>query len=124
MPSNNEIKEVIRDFVSFDIEKNFYQKEDKEELVRKFKQIIFEDDVTVRKFLKSFFDSTKKLADQYSLIAKEGETTEEELDDKEENEQGEPTEEMGDEVPTAETDEKKEESYRIYRTVASNILYD
>ena len=50
--ASEEIKKVIRDFVKFNIENDYYQKEDKEDLVVSFKKILFEDDVVVRKFIK------------------------------------------------------------------------
>jgi hypothetical protein len=55
--ANEEIKEVIKNFVDFDIENNYYQKEQKEEMLRNFKKIVYEDDVTIRQFLKAFFKS-------------------------------------------------------------------
>jgi len=123
-----DIKEVIRDFVNFDIENNYYQKEDKEELVRQFKQILYEDDVTVRQFLKSFFESTKNLAEQYSLIAGEGEVVEEPIEEPEEPEELEDAEEPEDEEPEDATEEIEttEESIHTnkYVKTAANILYE
>jgi len=113
--SNESIKEVIRDFVGFDIENDYYQKEKKEELVRQFKQIVYEDDATVRQFLKSFFNSTKSLAEQYSLIEGEGEAIEE------------PNEMSVEEPPEEpeEAEETAEESVKnFYRSTASNLLYE
>lgn len=110
MSTKEEVKDVIRDFVNFDIEKNYYQKADKEEIVANFKEILFADDTTVRQFLKSLFEDAKKLADKYSLIAKEGEATEE------------PTNEPNNEQTPPE--ETVPESYRVYRKLASNMLYE
>jgi hypothetical protein len=118
---NQEIKDVIRDFISFDIENNYYQKEDKEELVRNFKKIVYEDDTTVRQFLKAFFESTKKLANEYSLVAGEGEVEEEPVENEE------PEEDVGEEQPEEEVqDEIPEvpESTNIYRSTAARILYE
>lgn len=110
MPTSQDIKDTIRDFVNFDIEKNYYQKEDKEELVRQFKKILYEDDITVRKFLKSFFEETKKLAEEYSLIAKEENIEEIPVD-----------EPLEDNFQNTE-EEKTQESFFV--KVASNILYE
>ena len=120
--ASKEIKDIIRDFVNFDVEKNYYQKEDKEELVRDFKKILYEDDVTVRKFLKSFFILTKKLANEYSLVAKEGEAIED--INNTENEEGDSGEETEKSSGNAEKETKVPESYKLYRSVASNILYE
>lgn len=112
--ASEEIKNIIRDFVKFDIENNYYDEEQKKELVEQFEKILFEDDVTVRKFLKSLFMSTKDLADQYSLIGREEEAVEE-------------PEEMEDSIEEPEDsveDISFEESKNVYRTIAANILYD
>lgn len=119
MPTSQDIKDTIRDFVNFDVEKNYYQKEDKEELVRQFKKILYEDDITVRKFLKSFFEETKKIAEEYSLIAKEENVEEIPVE--------EPTETETEEEPSEENlenteEEKTQESFFV--KVASNILYE
>lgn len=107
--SKQEIKDIIRDFTGFNVENDYYQKEKKEELVRQFKKIIYEDDNTVRQFLKAFFESSKKIAGEYSLIANEGEV---------------------EEIPT-EIDEPLEGEFEPESTeesfmskVASNILYE
>ncbi|MFW6282042.1 MAG: hypothetical protein ACOC1O_04540 [bacterium] len=116
--ASEEIKNIIRDFVKFDIENNYYDEEQKKELVEQFEKILFEDDVTVRKFLKSLFMSTKDLADQYSLIGREEEAVEEPTDEPEEMEDS--VEEPEDSVE----DISFEESKKVYRTIAANILYD
>jgi len=130
--TSNEIKAAIRDFVNFDVENNYYQDEDKEENVRLFKKILYEDDVTVRQFLKAFYESSKDLAKEYSLIAKEGEAEEELEDEPEEiisiEEPEDPEEEIPVEEPIEDVPEKKEELeesayHKAYRTIANNILY-
>jgi len=112
--ANQSIKDVIRDFVNFDVENDYYQDENKEEIVRMFKQIMYEDDVTVRKFLKSFFKNTKDLAKQYSLVAGEGEV--EEIPTEEPEDDGEEIEEEPAVTPESVKD--------FYRKAASNILYE
>jgi len=99
----DKIKKIIRDFVSFDIQNNYYQKEMKEDLVRMFKKILFEDDTTIRKFLQEFFKNTKELADEFSLISSDEEAlTDEDLED-------EPEEEKTDETETEEETPDEEE---------------
>ena len=119
MMDNKEIKQVIKNFVNFDIENDYYQKEDKEELVRLFKKILYEDDVTIRKFLQAFFNQTKKLAGEYSLLAKEQDV--EEVP----SEIEEPIEEVPEEVEEPKEPETQEESLRkFYISKAADILYD
>jgi hypothetical protein len=112
------IKDTIKEFVNFDIENDYYQKEQKEELVRQFKKIVYEDDKTVRQFLKSFFKSTKELAMEYSLISNEDEVEEFSNEDIDDN-----TEEV-DEPENINTDETVPESLQYYRKIASNLLYE
>jgi len=122
--ADQSIKDVIRDFVNFDVENDYYQDENKEELVRQFKQIMYEDDVTVRQFLKSFFQSTKDLAKEYSLVAGEGEVTEIPVEEPEDS--VEEPEDAGEEPEDAgEEPEVTPESIKdFYRKAASNILYE
>jgi len=116
--SSDEIKEVIRDFVKFDVEQDFYKQDKKDELVKLFKKILNEDDTRIRDFLKKFFESTKILARDFSIIAEEGEAKEIKKDKKEE----EPKKEKKKETKTADT---VPESYSgFYRRVASEILYE
>jgi len=71
-----DINRIITDFVNYDIENDYYQEDDKDELVRDFKKILYHDDPTVRQWLKAVFNSSQMLADEYDLIAKEGEAEE------------------------------------------------
>lgn len=104
-----DIKDKIKDFVNFDIEHNYYQEEEKEKLVKNFKEIIHEDDESVRKFLKAFFKSAQNLAKEYSLVINDEEVEEKpnEIDDNE---------------TTEKNIETSTESFLI--KVASNILYE
>ena len=128
-----DIKDVIRDFVNFDVENNYYQEDQKDELVRMFKEILFEDETTVRQFLKSFMENAKSLASQYSLVAGEGEALAEPIAGAAEVEEIEPEEtEDAEEVEDAEEMEDAEEledaveesAIARYRKAASNILYE
>jgi hypothetical protein len=128
--ANETIKDQIKKFVNFDVENDYYKEEDKDEIAKIFKEILYEDDVTVRKFLKSFFQSTKELANQYSLIGSDEEVTEVPSENEEPEDAGEEPEDAGEE-PTEETDgtesndEDLPESIRkIYVKAASNILYE
>jgi len=117
----SEIKEIIKDFVNFDIEKNYYQKEDKEELVRRFKKIVYEDETTIRKFLKALFEASKKLASEYSLITADKEIEEIPAELPEPPIEGE-IKVPEDAETTAETPAPTEES--ICRKIASDLLYE
>jgi hypothetical protein len=105
-----EIKDTIRDFVNFDINGNYYNKDAKEDIVRYFKKIIFEDEATVRKFLESFFDQTKKLADEFGLIAKDEDVKKEDSDEEEEDKEELPTEEKSEDTEKETTAEQPKES--------------
>jgi hypothetical protein len=128
--ANESIKNVIRDFFNFDIENDYYKEEDKDNLVKMFKEMLEEDDTTVRQFLKSLFDSGKDLANQYSLIANEGEVVEEPMEEPEDameepEDAGEEPEDAGEEPEDAmEEPSEVPESYSIYRKIASNLLYE
>ena len=119
---NTEINDIIRDFVNFDIEKNYYQKEDKEELVRQFKQIVYEDEISVRKFLKAMFESAKKLASEYSLVASDSETEEIPVEIEEPVEGEIEVEEPEDSLEEPTSTEESNQSFMS--KVASNILYE
>lgn len=134
------IKQSIRDFVNFNVADNYYDDDRKEELVEQFKEILFEDNVVVRKFLKEFFDSTKQLADHYGLIAKIGDVEDEEEpeDDMEDEEMvDEPIEEpeeektiepVDDELPEepeeSDTETKNESIWYAYVNKAADFLYE
>jgi hypothetical protein len=123
-----DIKKVIKDFVTFDIENNYYQNEDKDEMVRNFKKIVYEDDQTIRQFLQEFFTNTKELAQQYDLVDKEGEAEETKPED--ETETTEEPEETPEEVPeepeevVPEEETKKESVETLYIRKASQYLYE
>jgi hypothetical protein len=117
-----EIKRAITDFTNFDVENDYYQVEDKEELVRLFKKILFEDDTTVRQFLKAFFQSTKELADEYSLLEGDEEAQEEPVE--EPSEETEEPEDAAEETPEPETQEEAVDIRKAYRSIAANILYE
>jgi len=123
-----DIKKVIKDFVTFDIENNYYQNEDKDEMVRNFKKIVYEDDQTIRQFLQEFFTNTKELAQQYDLVDKEGEAEETKPED--ETETTEEPEETPEEVPeepeevVPEEEIKKESVEKLYIRKASQYLYE
>ena len=128
-----DIKKVIKDFVTFDIENNYYQNEDKDEMVRNFKKIVYEDDQTIRQFLQEFFTNTKELAQQYDLIDKEGEAEETKPEDEtteDETETTEEPEETPEEVPeepeevVPEEEIKKESVEKLYIRKASQYLYE
>lgn len=125
-----EISKVIRDFVNFDIVNNYYNKEEKEELVRQFKKIIYEDDVTIRKFLESFFEKTKQLADEYSLIGDEDDVEDvtdgeddDEIDVEEPEEDDEIEEPEEDEEPKGESIKRKRNRlWENYTESASDLI--
>ncbi|MFA5484958.1 MAG: hypothetical protein WC260_01790 [Candidatus Pacearchaeota archaeon] len=93
------IKSRIRELVTFDIETDYYDKENKEKLVSIFRDILFEDDVVVRNFLERIFSDIESHARELDLIGipDDIETEpEEEIEDDEEVEP-EPDEEGEDE---------------------------
>lgn len=62
------IKEVITDLISYDIQKDYYKSDEKNKAVDNFKKILFEDDARVRKFLEKWFVETAKLAKEFNLV--------------------------------------------------------
>jgi len=118
-----DIKKTIKDFVSFDVANNYYDKEEKNSLVEKFKEILFEDDVTVRKFLEKFFISTKDIASNFDLIAKDAEVKPEE----ETPETNDGTDDETTVEPEVKPVPKPTEAKQLkdwYIEIASNILYE
>jgi len=85
------IKEVITDLISYDVQKDYYKNDEKNKVVDNFKKILFEDDVRVRKFLEKWFKETAKMAKEFNLV----DTGKEEVGGK-------------DTEPTGEEDTKKE----------------
>lgn len=111
--ASEEIKETIRDFVNFDIENDYYKDDEKVELAKKFKDILFHDDATVRQFLKTILSDFRETARNFSLIAKEGEVVEEPEDAVEE-----PEDSIEEPIST-------EESMKtFFRKSAADILYE
>jgi len=114
--ASKEIKETIRDFVNFDIENDYYKDDEKVELAKKFKDILFYDDATVRQFLKSLLSNFREVARDYYLVAKEGGVIEE--PDEPEDAVEEPEDSIEEPLST-------EESFkRIVRKSAADILYE
>lgn len=111
--ASEEIKETIRDFVNFDIENDYYKDDEKVELAKKFKDILFHDDTTVRQFLKSILSNFRDVAMDYSLVAKNGDVIEEPEDSIEEPEDS-----------TEEPLSTEESFKRIVRKSAADILYE
>jgi len=110
-----DIKKTITDLFSFDIENDYYQEDEKQALVDAFKEMLFDDNETVRKFLQAFMTSSLELAKEYELVtdgeedveAEEGE--EETTDDEEATEDD--TEDDGEtEFSFGADDESEEES--------------
>jgi len=119
--ANKKIKETIRDFVKFNVEEDFYDEPLKAELVKQFKEILFDEDPVVRNFLDTLFTNIKKIADHYELIAQDSEVKEEpkkkkhKKEEKEEPKKKEPKEE----------EKIKQESYSgMYRKIAAEMLYE
>ena len=90
-----DIKEIIKNFISFDVENDFYKNELKNQVVQDFKKILFEDETRVRKFLVKFFEQASELAEEFDLVSdgKEEFKGEEEPEVKEESEEVESEEE-------------------------------
>ncbi len=93
-----DIKEIIKDFVSFNMEHNYYEDEEKALLPKYLNEILFEDDENVRKFLTALLENAKTLADEHGLLPEDDESVK---DDDEETE-GEETE--GEESEGSETE--------------------
>lgn len=110
-----DIKKTINDLISFDIENDYYDKENKSKLVDMFKDILFEDDVVIRKFLKKLFSSIGILAKEFDLVGDE--------DDETSEPEEEPTEiETPEEEPESEEEpEVEEESYTFTESENINI---
>jgi hypothetical protein len=124
----SDIKRKITDFVSFDISNDYYDETKKEEIIGLLKEILFEDDVTVRKFLEKLFSSASSAAKSYGLFTNQGdvEDPEEEISDEETEEETETEdEEETEEISDEEIDISKQESVlRKYISVAAKYLYE
>lgn len=77
------IKERIKQFVSFNIETDYYDDEGKEQLALIFRDILFEDDAVVRNLLERVFSDFQSHAQELELI---GRPKDVEVDDDEEEE--------------------------------------
>jgi len=123
----DDVKEYIKDIVSFDVDEDYYKDEEKlEKVVENYKEIYFFDDPTLRKFLKKLLEATEELAGEYNLLPEEQEEEEGEEEEKEEEEEEETEEETAEETEEEtteeenagdESDEKKEESVKEDREV-------
>jgi len=72
----NDIKQTIVDLFSFDIDGDYYKDSEKNDLVDKFKVLLFTDDAALRKFLKQWFVSSLNLAKEIGIAANDEEITE------------------------------------------------
>jgi len=119
--TRDEARVLLKKITEFNVANNYYQKEEKEEIARDLKKLLFVDDPTVRKFLEKWLSSTKEIAFEYDLMGTkpeveehEEETEEEETEEKEEDEeeeQKEEKEEVEEEKPAeAPTEEAPAES--------------
>lgn len=108
--TRDEARVLLKKITDFNVANDYYQKEEKEEIARDFKKLIFVDDPTVRKFLEKWINKTKEVAFEYDLMGsktevdkdEEEETAEEETAEKEEAE-----DEEGKEEPKEEPAEEK-----------------
>ena len=117
-----EINDKIEQLVNFDIVDDYYKKEDKAKLVDIFKEVLFEDDERIRKFLEAFFEQTKSLAQEYDVLPtgeEEAEEAEEGAEEGEEEAAEETAEEEGEAAEEGE-EEVKEESKK-YPKQARNL---
>ena len=105
----NDIKKKVSELVSFDIAENYYDEDMKNALVDAFKEILFEDDETVRQFLEKFFAVAKEAATEFDLVASGEEDFEDEKGEEETEEEPEETEEPTEEEPAAEEEPAEEE---------------
>lgn len=119
------IKSRIKQFVSFNIETDYYDDEGKEQLALIFRDILFEDDTVVRNLLERVFSDFQTHARDLELIGlpkdvevdddeeEEVETDEEVEDEDEEEVEIEDEEDFGDE----ETEDKSDEEETIEDSV-------
>jgi outer membrane biosynthesis protein TonB len=116
MSINNERSEariIIKKLVEFNVANNYYQQEEKNEIAREFKKLLFVDDPVVRKFLEKLLVSIKSVAQEFDLLgsevevdqAEEEKPKEEEVAEKEQTEEEqakEKEEQPTEEAPTEE----------------------
>ncbi|MFW6219912.1 MAG: hypothetical protein ACOC33_03650 [bacterium] len=98
--SLDDIKQRIREFVSFDIETDYYDDEGKEQLSLIFRDILFEDNIVIRNLLERVFSDFESHARELDLIgvSKDVEVEPDETEEVEpdETEEVEPDETEGD----------------------------
>ena len=104
-----EINDKIEQLVNFDVVDDYYKKEDKAKLVDIFKDILFEDEERIRKFLEAFFEQTKTLAQEFDVLPTGEEDDEEGEGDSEEEGEEEEGEEEAAEAEEGEAAEEEEE---------------
>ena len=110
------IEQKITDFVSWDVENDYYNEEKKEKLAGLLKDILSEDEVTVRKFLEKFFSDAEVAAKEFGLLVKIGDAEETDTDE---------TDEVPDETDEVPDEEKTNENFRnLYIKCAAEYLYE
>lgn len=90
-----EARVLIKKITEFNVSNNYYQKEQKEQIARDFRKLLFVDDITVRHFLEKWIDVTKQVARDYDLLgtdievdkAKEEQNPEEQDEEKDQTEE-------------------------------------
>lgn len=120
-----ELKDLINKIFKFDVEADFYNDDEKVEIVDAFKELLNKDEDSVKDFVKKVFASAIDVAKDLELVSDEDESNDEEKSEEEmpkeesmETSEDEKVEEIKVEEPSQEL---KTESVFINR--ASKYLY-
>jgi outer membrane biosynthesis protein TonB len=67
--NREEARVILKKITSFNVINNYYQQDEKEEIAREFKKLLFIDEPTVRKFLDQLLSSNmRELAREFDLV--------------------------------------------------------
>jgi hypothetical protein len=103
-----EIKEVIKDLVTFDIGGQLYNAEKKAEISKHFRKILMTSDIAIAAFLKELFPLMAKLAQDHDLLPTATEENGTDSEKEEEEELNDVGDEEAMETPEEETEEHAE----------------
>ena len=101
--TKDDARVILKKITEFDVTNNYYVNEEKDQIAREFKKLLYVDDTSVRKFLEQMIYKIKELAVEFDLLATESEV------DKEENQET-PEEETQEKIETEEEEQSEEDS--------------
>ena len=121
-----EANEILKKITEFNVEDNFYDADEKKEVIKQIKDLMEIDEPKVREFLTKWIESAKTLADEMDLTGDESEEDKEDEgseEDKKEDAAEEKSVDGEDEFKPEEETETKSETVKLDKPQITETEY-